>query len=67
MSKANLCDICEKPIPVNTWSYKQYKVKMQYIKEENSNAGYFRKKEYLDVCPTCMSKFVEFANKERKV
>ena len=73
MSKANLCDICEKPIPAeqsilfNTWSYKQYKVKIQYIKEENSNAGYFRKKECLDVCPTCMNKFVEFANKERKV
>ena len=49
MSKANLCDICEKLIPAeqsflfNTWSYKQYKVKIQYIKEENSNAGYFRK------------------------
>lgn len=72
MSEAKLCDICEKPITAkqsilfNSGLYEQYKVKIQYMKEGFSMAGYFSKKECLDVCPTCMNKFVKFAKEERK-
>ena len=70
MSEAKLCDICEKPITArqsilfNSGLYEQYKVKVHYIKEGWSMAGYFSKKETLDVCPTCMNKFVKFAKEE---
>ena len=72
MSEAKLCDICGKPIKVqqsilfNSGLYEQYKVTIKRIEEGFSLAGSFRKKEYLDVCPSCMDKFVEFANQERK-
>ena len=73
MSKANLCDICEKPITakrdfLRDISYEQYKVKIKHIKKGSClGTHYYDEKECLDVCLTCMNKFVEFANKERKV
>ena len=71
MSEAKLCDICNKPITVkqsisfNSGLYEQYKVKIQYMREGFSMAGYFSKKECLDVCPNCMNEFVKFAKKEK--
>ena len=66
MSNAKLCDICGKPIVekqsiiFNHGFYNQYKVKIKKIEEGWSLAGSFKKSEYLDVCPSCMDKFVEF-------
>lgn len=66
MSKAILCDICEKPIITeqsllfNHHLYRQYKVKIKSIEMGESFAGFFKKSQCLDVCPICMNKFVEF-------
>ena len=73
MSNANLCDICKKAIVTqagifnNHGLYSQYLVKVKKIEEGFSLAGAFRKTQTLDVCPSCMNKFVEFATKEAEM
>ena len=71
MGKVMMCDVCNKPISVNQslthGLYEQYKVKIKYIEEGWSFAGSLRKTENIDVCPSCMNKFVEFVRKNSEV
>lgn len=65
---ADICDICKKPITGKkslTGGIKtQYKVKIYQIEEGFSLAGSFKNRQILDICPSCMKKFIEFANSE---
>ena len=64
----DICDICKQPIAGKkslTGGYReQYIVKIKHIVEGETMAGYFKRKQTLDVCTSCMKKFVEFANSE---
>lgn len=65
---ADICDICKQPImgekSLTGRLYSQYRVKITHIEEGFSMAGFFKNKQTLDVCPSCMKKFIEFANSE---
>ena len=70
MGKAMMCDVCNKPISAKQslthGLYEQYKVKIKYIEEGWSFAGSFRNTKNLDVCPSCMNKFVDFVRTDSK-
>lgn len=65
---ADICDICKQPMlgekSLTGRLHTQYRVKIQHIEEGFSMAGYFKNRRILDVCPSCMKKFIEFANSE---
>ena len=64
-----VCDICNEPICAKdflaTSLYEQYQVKIKHIEEGWSFTGFFRNTNNLDICPSCMKKFVEFVRKEQ--
>ena len=71
MSKERVCDVCNDVIEATKsltgHGYEQYKVSIKHIEEGFTLAGYFKRKERLDVCPWCMKRLVSVIKKERGV